>query len=681
MGIDIQAVSPAPQQTYYWTEPGEGAELARMVNERLAEIVSKWPDRFVALGTVPLQDSGSRRMRAEHAVKHLGLRGVEINPSVNGMDLTDPRLALEKFFAKAQELDVVIFMHPIGFTQGERLTNHYFNNVIGNPLETTVAASHLIFDGVMERNPRLKIVLPHAGGYLAHYWARMDHAWKARPDCRTVIKKKPSSYLEKFYFDTITFDRTMLENMVEALRRRPRGARHRLSVRHGDGAPGRLHRRDSGDCLFRQEQDHGRQRRPASWNRCRSQESRLESKNQRRSPNELHQKEGARRSGGRRAQRRYSCKARARTAERMKIGMSMPQTGSLGAGGQAALVALRMWVDDVNQKGGLLGRKVELHRLRRPDQPGQRPRHLHQAARRRQGRPADRAVRHRADRAAHADGQAAQPASHGQLLVPGEREGARTTCGSTTRRGTTPRAGRTASSRTGRRSGSKTVAFLAADQEFAQNLANGARELAKKAGIKAVYDQNYPPTTTDFSSLIRGIRAAKPDMVFVMSYPNDSVAIVRAVNEIGVGAGVKMFGGGMVGLQFTPIMPVAGQPAQRHRQLQLLRAGHEVPRHRGVPRALREEGGRGQGRPARLLPAAVQLRHRPDARAGGERHQEPRPEEARRVPAQERDEDHRRPDQATARTASGPTRAWCRRSSAAWSTRTWSSSASRASRS
>jgi branched-chain amino acid transport system substrate-binding protein len=102
------------------------------------------------------------------------------------------------------------------------------------------------------------------------------------------------------------------------------------------------------------------------------------------------------------------------------------------------------------------------------------------------------------------------------------------------------------------------VAFLAADNEFAQNLANGARELAKKAGLKTVYNQNYPPATTDFSSLIRGVRAAKPDMVFVMSYPNDSVAIVRAVNEIGVGDSVKLFGGGMVGLQFTPIMESLG---------------------------------------------------------------------------------------------------------------------------
>ena len=188
-GIDIQAVSPAPQQTYYWTEPQMGAELARQVNERLAEIVAKWPERFVGLGTVPLQDPDMAVSELEYCVKKLGMRGVEINGSVNGMDLTDGRLGLDKFFAKVQELDVIIFMHPTGYTQGERLLDHYFNNVIGNPLETTVAASHLIFDGVMDRYPRLKVVLPHGGGFLAHYWERMNHGWKARPDCRTVIKR------------------------------------------------------------------------------------------------------------------------------------------------------------------------------------------------------------------------------------------------------------------------------------------------------------------------------------------------------------------------------------------------------------------------------------------------------------------------------------------------------------
>jgi aminocarboxymuconate-semialdehyde decarboxylase len=215
MGIDVQAFCPAPQQTYYWTEPDFGREMSRMVNDRLAEIVAKWPDRFVALGTVPLQNVQMAVAELERCVKQLGLRGVEINPSVRDMDLTDPRLGLDAFFAKAQELDIVVFLHPIGFTHGERLVDHYFNNLIGNPLETTVAASHLIFDGVLERHPRLKFVLPHAGGFLGHYWARMDHGWRARPDTRTVIKKKPTSYLEKFYFDTITFDTSMLRHLID----------------------------------------------------------------------------------------------------------------------------------------------------------------------------------------------------------------------------------------------------------------------------------------------------------------------------------------------------------------------------------------------------------------------------------------------------------------------------------
>jgi aminocarboxymuconate-semialdehyde decarboxylase len=215
MGIDVQAVSPAPHQTYYWADPGMGQELARAVNERLAEIAAQHPGRFVPMGTVPLQDASLAVSELEHCASKLGMRGVEINPSVRGLDLTDEKLGLEKFFAKAQELDIVIFMHPIGFTHGERLSNHYFNNVIGNPLETTVAASHLIFDGVLERHPRLKVVLPHAGGFLAHYWARMDHAWRARPDCRGRIPRKPSSYLSKFYFDTITFDRGMLAHLIE----------------------------------------------------------------------------------------------------------------------------------------------------------------------------------------------------------------------------------------------------------------------------------------------------------------------------------------------------------------------------------------------------------------------------------------------------------------------------------
>ena len=215
MGVDIQAVSPAPQQTYYWAEPGLALEVSRMINDRLAQIVATWPDRFVGLGTVPLQNVDLAVTELERCVKQLGLRGVEINPNVAGRELTDPSLNLDRFFAKARELDIVIFMHPIGFTHAERFMDHYFNNVIGNPLDTSVGAMRLIFDGMMERHPGLKIVLPHAGGFIGHYWARMDHAWRARPDCRTVIKKAPTSYLKKFYFDTIAFDPEMLRNLID----------------------------------------------------------------------------------------------------------------------------------------------------------------------------------------------------------------------------------------------------------------------------------------------------------------------------------------------------------------------------------------------------------------------------------------------------------------------------------
>ena len=215
MGVDIQAVCPAPYHYFYFTEPDYGAELAREVNEGIANLVSLHPDRFIGMGSVPLQNPKLAVRELEYAVKKLGLRGVEINTNVNGMNLTDPRLGLEKFFAKANELGIVVFMHPLGYTQADRLTNHYFNNVIGNPLETTVALSHLIFDGVIERNPKIKFIAAHGGGFLAHYWARMDHAWRARPDTRTVISKRPSSYLEKVYFDSITFDPRMLKQLID----------------------------------------------------------------------------------------------------------------------------------------------------------------------------------------------------------------------------------------------------------------------------------------------------------------------------------------------------------------------------------------------------------------------------------------------------------------------------------
>jgi len=241
----------------------------------------------------------------------------------------------------------------------------------------------------------------------------------------------------------------------------------------------------------------------------------------------------------------------------VKVGMSMPQTGSLGAGGQAALVALRMWVDDVNQRGGLLNRKVEFIVYDDQTNPANVPGIY--------------------TKLLDVDKVDLLIAPYGTVptapIMPMVKEKGLLLMGNFSFQvnakvqhdmwfNNAPWNDASSWSdgfiRAGQKAGAKTIAVLAADQEFAQNLANGARELAKKANLKSVYDQNYPPTTTDFSSLIRGIRAARPEMVFFMSYPNDSVAIVRAVNEIGVGSQVQIIGGGMVGLQFTPIMTSLG---------------------------------------------------------------------------------------------------------------------------
>jgi branched-chain amino acid transport system substrate-binding protein len=241
----------------------------------------------------------------------------------------------------------------------------------------------------------------------------------------------------------------------------------------------------------------------------------------------------------------------------VKVGMSMPQTGSLGAGGQAALLALRMWVEDVNKKGGLLNRQVELIAYDDQTNPANVPGIYTKLL------DVDKVDLLIAPYGTVPTAPIMPLVKQRGLLLMGNfsfQVNAKVQHDMWFNNAPWNDASSWSDGffRAGQKAGAKTVAVLAADNDFAQNLANGARALATKAGIKSVYDQNYPPTTTDFSSLIRGIRAAKPDMVFVMSYPNDSVAIMRAVNEIGVGSSVLIFGGGMVGLQFTPIMTSLG---------------------------------------------------------------------------------------------------------------------------
>jgi aminocarboxymuconate-semialdehyde decarboxylase len=215
MGVDAQVISPAPAQCYYHVPPDIGMKAARVVNEGIAEIARSRADRIpAAMGSVALQAGGEAAAdELEYCVRTLGLKGVEVLAHVRDKELSDP--TFEPFWAKVQELGAVVFIHPNSFPQPQRFGKHYFSNVIGNPLDTTMALHWLIFDGVLERYPDLKIIAAHGGGYLPAYTGRIDHAWGARSDSRGTLPKPPSFYLKKIYFDTIVFTAHQLEAMVK----------------------------------------------------------------------------------------------------------------------------------------------------------------------------------------------------------------------------------------------------------------------------------------------------------------------------------------------------------------------------------------------------------------------------------------------------------------------------------
>lgn len=211
MGIDIQAISIAPPQYYYWAEPSLGAELARIENEAIAAMVAARPDRFVGLGTLPMQDV-DLALRELERVTALGFPGLEICSSVNGVDYDDPRFA--PFFEAVVERDVALIVHPQGFADGARLARYYLINTIGMPLDSTLFVASMIFGGVLERFPGLRICIVHGGGYIPAYAARFDHAWAARTDARAGLPRPPSSYLAQLHFDTMVFDPFELGRLI-----------------------------------------------------------------------------------------------------------------------------------------------------------------------------------------------------------------------------------------------------------------------------------------------------------------------------------------------------------------------------------------------------------------------------------------------------------------------------------
>ncbi|NNN29753.1 amidohydrolase [Streptomyces sp. S3(2020)] len=211
MGVDIQVVGPMPMH-HYWADPDLALRLARTVNEAVAAHCAEAPDRLYGLGTVPLQHPDLAVALLDRAVTEHGLYGVSVSTTVDGRELADP--AHDAVWHKAEELGAVVFVHPWGCSLGERLASHYLGNTVGQPVETTIALSHLVFSGVLDRFPRLKLVAAHGGGYLPTYIGRSDHAWRVRQDARGCAEP-PSAYLRRMWFDSLVYTPRALRHLVE----------------------------------------------------------------------------------------------------------------------------------------------------------------------------------------------------------------------------------------------------------------------------------------------------------------------------------------------------------------------------------------------------------------------------------------------------------------------------------
>ncbi len=209
-GVDIQVISPSiMQQCTYRMEPDRAIELERLGNDAVAQTVALHPDRLVGLGSLPLQDVALSTAELDRCMRELNLRGVIISSHVNGIELGDERLV--PFWAKAEELGAVIFIHPAG-SADERMGRNRLMITIGQPLEEAFALSSLIYEGILDRFPKLKIMIAHGGGYLPFYAGRHDQDF--RNGRAPHLKGEFSSYLPRFFYDTVLFNPDMLEFLV-----------------------------------------------------------------------------------------------------------------------------------------------------------------------------------------------------------------------------------------------------------------------------------------------------------------------------------------------------------------------------------------------------------------------------------------------------------------------------------
>ncbi|MEB0012947.1 amidohydrolase family protein [Glaciimonas sp. Gout2] len=236
MGVDVQILSPSPTQYYYWAAPSLAEKIVRMQNETVANLCRLHPERFAGLGTVSLQHPELAVAQLEYAMRVLGLKGVEISTQVNGLELSDP--AFECFWAAAERLGAVVFLHPLGCSLGQRIGHFYLSNMIGQPVETATALALLMFSGVMDRYPDLKLLAAHGGGFLPFYAGRFDHGYKVRPEAQGM-KYSPSDYLRRIHYDSLVYEPAALRYLIDkvGLERIVIGTDYPFDMGHYDVSP------------------------------------------------------------------------------------------------------------------------------------------------------------------------------------------------------------------------------------------------------------------------------------------------------------------------------------------------------------------------------------------------------------------------------------------------------------
>ena len=212
--VEMHVLSGAPQTWLYGQEAAVGVAASMIQNDGIARLVKQKPDRFCGIATLPMQAPDKAAEELRRAMKTLGLRGAMVGSNVGGKNLDDPNF--EPLWAAAAELDAFFMIHPGNVAGADRLRSYYLGNLIGNPLDTTIAAACLIFGGVLERYPKLNFVMVHAGGFIPYQGGRWVHGWQVRPEPKVHLKHSPQPYLDRMLYDTITHSKPVLEFLVSS---------------------------------------------------------------------------------------------------------------------------------------------------------------------------------------------------------------------------------------------------------------------------------------------------------------------------------------------------------------------------------------------------------------------------------------------------------------------------------